>query len=110
MNEEYTVSFLPTALHDMTEIISSFVMFGSRQGAVRMKEKFRKAASQLESFPYSGVAVPEERLAAFGFRMLVVEKYLMFHRVFEDERRIVVYHVLNGARDYPTLLLRMYEK
>lgn len=30
--EKYTIEFLPAALNDMTEIISSFVMLGSKQG------------------------------------------------------------------------------
>ena len=33
--DEYTIEFLPAALNDMTEIISSFVMLGSKQEAVR---------------------------------------------------------------------------
>ena len=37
--DEYTIEFLPAALNDMTEIISSFVMLGSKQGAVRIKKK-----------------------------------------------------------------------
>ena len=39
-NEKYTVEFLSDALNDMTEIVSAFVMLGSRQGAIRIKEKF----------------------------------------------------------------------
>ena len=109
-NKTYSQEFLPTALQDMTEIISSFVMLGSKQGAVRIKEKFNKAASQIQLFPYSGIAVPEEKLAKFGFRMIVIEKYLMFYKVFEDESKVIVYHILNGIRDYPTFMNRLYQQ
>ena len=105
---EYTVGFLPAALNDMTEIISSFVMLGSRQGAIRIQEKMNKAAEQVHMFPYSGMSVPDFKLSKLGFRMIVVEKYLMFYKVFEEEKKILFYHVLNGKTNYPTLLYKLY--
>ncbi len=67
---EYELSFLSTALNDMTEIVSSYVML--------------------------------------GFRMVIVEKYLMIYKVLEVEKKIVFYRVLDGKRDYPTLMNRLY--
>lgn len=104
---EYQIEFLSAAVHDMTEIISSFVMLGSRNGAVRIKEKMNKAVKRIAVFPYSGVIVPEEKLEKSGYRMVIIEKYLMFYRVFEDEHKVVFYRVLNGARNYPTLLQKI---
>lgn len=103
-NEKYTAEFLFDALNDMTEIISAFVMLGSRQGAVRIKEKFNKAAEQIQTFPYSGVTVPDKKLSEAGFRMIIAEDYLMFYKIFEDERKVVFYRVLNGKRNYPALM------
>ncbi len=105
----YQSEILPTAMHDMTSIISMYLMAGSRNGAIRMKNAFDKGISQLESFPYSGIQVPDEKLAKFGFRMLIIEKYLVFHKVFDDEKKIVIYHVLNGTTDYPTLMKRIHQ-
>ena len=107
-NKEYTLEFLPTALQDMTEVVSTFIMLGSKQGAVRIKDKFNQSADQIRRFPYSGISVPDEKLAKFGFRMIVIEKYLMFYKVFDDEGKVIVYHVLNGSHDYPTLMNRIY--
>ncbi len=107
---EYTLDFLPTALNDMTEIISSFVMLGSKQGAIRIKNKMNKAAEQILMFPFSGISVPDPKLSKLGFRMIVVEKYLMFYKVFEDEKKITFYRVLNGKTNYPALMNRLYNK
>lgn len=106
----YTLEFLPDALNDMTEIISSFLMFDSKKGAIRIKDKMTKAAEQILYFPYSGVAVLDPKLAKLGFRMIVVEKYLMFYKVFEDEKKIIFYRVLNGKTNYPTLMYKLYKK
>lgn len=109
-SNSYTVEFLVDALNDMSEIISAFVMLGSKQGAVRIKNKMNKAVQQISDFPYSGVIIPDDKLAKFDFRMIIVEKYLMFYRIFEAERKVVFYRVLNGARNYPTLLKRFAEE
>lgn len=107
-SNEYTLEFLPAALNDMTEIVSSFIMLDSKQGAIRIKEKMNTAAEQIFHFPYSGVTVPDHKLAKLGFRMIVVEKYLMFYKVFEDEKKILFYRVLHGKRNYPTLMHKLY--
>lgn len=106
----YKVEFLPSALNDMTEIISTFVMLGSKAGAVRIKEKMSKAALQIADFPYSGVTVPDEKISKMGFRMMVVEKYLMFYKVFDDEKKVLFYRVLNGKRNYPHLLAKLSDE
>lgn len=104
---DYRVEFLSAAFHDMTEIISSFIMAGSKNGAVRIKDKMNKAVVRIVTFPYSGVTVPDDKPAKSGYRMVIVEKYLMFYRVFEKEHKVVFYRVLNGARNYPILLQKI---
>lgn len=107
--DKYAVEFLPTALNDMTGIISSFVMLGSKQGAIRIKDKMNSAAEQIMHFPYSGITVPEPKMSKVGFRMVIVEKYLMFYKIFEDKKRVIFYRVLNGRTNYPTLMQRLYK-
>lgn len=84
-------------------------MLGSKQGAVRIKDKMNKAAEQILIFPYLGMSVPDFKLSKLGFRMIVVEKYLMFYKVFEDEKKIIFYRVLNGKTNYPTLMYKLYK-
>lgn len=109
-DNNYTLEFLPAALNDMTEIVSSFVMLDSKQGAMRIKTKMTKAAEQILTLPYSGVTVPDPKLSKLGFRMIIVEKYLMFYKIFEDEKKILFYRVLNGKTNYPNLMNKLYSK
>lgn len=53
-NNPFSLEYLPYALNDMTEIISSYIMFGIKQGAIKVKDSFNKAAQQISAFPYSG--------------------------------------------------------
>ena len=73
-----------------------------------MKEKLNKAADQIKRFPYSGVSIPDKKLSDFGFRMIVIEKYIMFYKVFDDESKVIVYHILNGKTNYPSLMKSIY--
>ena len=66
-----------------------------------------KAALQIAEFPYSGVTIPDEKLAKSGYRMVIVEKYLMFYRILENENKVIFYRVLNGTVNYPNLLKRI---
>lgn len=101
---EYTLKFLDTALNDLIGIVSTFIMLESPNGAVRIKEKINQAAERIRFQPYSGVAVPDIKIAKAGFRMVVVEKYLMFYKVFEEEKTVVIYRILNGKNNYPYLM------
>lgn len=106
-DKKYHIDFLPAALNDMTEIIAAFAMLGSKNGAVRMKNKMNRAALQISSFPYSGVIVPDDKLAKNGYQMIIVEKHIMFYRIFEDEQKVLFYRVLNGTRNYQSLLRKL---
>ena len=54
------------------------------------------------------MTVPDKKLSESGFRMVIAEAYLMFHKVFEDERKVVFYRVLNGKRNYPALMTGLH--
>lgn len=99
-NEQYTVIVLDSAKDDMLNITSHFVMFGSIQGAKRIREKFAKGREQLSLFPYSAPAIRDPKLERIGIRVLVIENYLMIYKVFDDEKKVLVYRVIDGRQDY----------
>ena len=109
LNENYRVEYLPIAVQDMNEIISSFLMMGSRNGAIRIKDKIKQAAERLGTFPRMAVTVPDEALAWIGYKMAVIEDYLMFYRIFDDDKKVIIYRILNGKMDYPSILNRITE-
>ena len=110
LNENYKIEYLPIAVQDMNEIVSSFLMMGSKNGAIRIKDKMKQAAQRLGTFPRMSITVPDEALAKIGYRMTVVEDYLMFYRIFDDDKKVLIYRVLKGKMDYPSLLKRLTEQ
>lgn len=103
MKNEFSIEYLPSAREDIAGIISHFVRFGSRNGAQRIRKKIVKAGEQIQFMPYSGVAVPDDEMSRSGYRMVVIEKYLMIYKVLDKKEKVVVYRVLDGRTDYPKL-------
>lgn len=100
---EYSIEYLPSAQSDIYEIIAAFVLLGNKNGAIRIKNKLNKPAEQIRFMPYSGVPVHDDKMARAGFRMVIIEKYLMFYKIFDDTKTVCVYRVLNGKVNYPCL-------
>ena len=106
-NELYTVEYNPAVFRDVADIVSIFRSSGSIKGAERIQAKLNKAFDLLEMFPYAGTLLRDDDIAVMGIRMTVVEKYLVFYKVFEDEKKVVVYRILNGRNKYTAILNRM---
>ena len=49
-------------------------------------------------FPEMGNVPPAKMIADAGCRVLIVEDYLCFYQVVDDE--IFIYHIVHGSADY----------
>lgn len=105
--ENYKVVFLQTALDDLEEIVL-YIAKDSKNSAIKLRDKIVECASQLQTFPKLGLPVPDRKIGESGFRMLIVQKYLLFYKIYGDEINIM--HILHGARDYPMLFSKIDEE
>ena len=71
---------------------------GSIDIALDYLDKIEKAISSLEELPRYSI------LKKQGFRVLVVEKHLIFYKVYEDKKEVVIYAVVDGRREYRNLI------
>lgn len=97
----YKVEYLPSALKDMSEIISYITKeLDNRTAAGKLSEKFIETAGRIGDFPYSNpVYIPIKPLKN-EYRKVVVENYLMFYSVNEEEKTVTVSRVIYGKRNY----------
>lgn len=105
---EFSLNYLLAARNDIAEIVSMYVMLGNINGASCIKSKIKEAAEQIQFMPYIGATVHDDKMAKAGFRMFVIEKNLMLYKVFEDDKSVLIYRIVNGKTDYPTLMNRLY--
>lgn len=77
---------------------------GSIDMALSYLEKVENTIMILEDFPYSGSIPKYSILRKQGYRVLIVEKYLIFYKVNDNENVVVIYAIVDGRREYKNLI------
>lgn len=77
---------------------------GSVDIALNYLEKVDKAIKRLEDFPMSGSIPRYAILRKQGYRVLIVEKHLVFYKVNGKEKVIIVYAIVDGRQEYRNLI------
>ncbi len=98
---KYKLSILQIAREDIGEIFF-YIAADSPKSALAMTDKIINKIDTLAELPFIGKIVPDNELAKHEYRMLIIDSYIIFYKVFNDE--VVVYRVLHGMQDYPDLL------
>lgn len=101
MNERYQIRYLKTAENDLLDIFE-YIKRDKSTAAESLLEKFDRFISQLADAPFMGVIPKDERLGKLGYRMLIVDKYLVFYVV--KSSVVQIRRVIHGARQYSFLL------
>ena len=77
---------------------------GSIDTALNYLNKIEIAITRLKTFPYSGSIPRYSSLKKQGFRVLVVERHLIFYKVEESTKTVIVYTIVDGRREYLNLI------
>ncbi|MEY8235798.1 type II toxin-antitoxin system RelE/ParE family toxin [Lachnospiraceae bacterium 66-29] len=77
---------------------------GSVDIALKYLDKVETAINRLEDFPMSGTVPKYSVLRKQGYRVLIVEKHLIFYKVNEKDKIVIIYAVVDGRREYRNLL------
>jgi addiction module RelE/StbE family toxin len=101
MSRQFGIRYLSTAQKDLDEIFD-YILRDKPSAALSMLENFDHSISQLSLNPELGVIPKDDRLKNLGYRMLIVEKYLVFYVV--KPRSIQIRRIIHGARKYSFLL------
>lgn len=77
---------------------------GSIDIALNYLDKIETAIKRLEDFPNYGSIPRYSVLKKQGYRVLIVERHLVFYKVNDKEHVVTIYAVLDGRREYKNLL------
>lgn len=77
---------------------------GSIDIALNYLDKIEAAIRRLEEFPMSGSIPRYSILRKQGYRVLIIERHLIFYKVNEDEKIVTIYAVVDGRREYRNLI------
>lgn len=67
-------------------------------------EKMETAINRLQEFPESGSIPRYSILKKQGYRVIIVEKHLVFYKINKVDQTVVIYSIVDGRREYRNLL------
>lgn len=77
---------------------------GSVDIALNYLDRIEAAIRRLEEFPMSGSIPRYSILRKQGYRVLIIERYLVFYKINEDEKIVTIYAVVDSRREYKNLI------
>ncbi|SCZ81816.1 type II toxin-antitoxin system RelE/ParE family toxin [Acidaminobacter hydrogenoformans] len=77
---------------------------GDNQSALGYLEKLESAINRLREFPESGSLPRYSILKKQGYRVLIVERHLIFYKIHSEQRVVIIYAIVDGRREYRNLL------
>lgn len=77
---------------------------GDIQSALDYLEKLESAINRLKEFPESGNLPRYSILKKQGYRVLIVEKHLIFYKIQNEQQVVIIYAIIDGRREYQNLL------
>jgi plasmid stabilization system protein ParE len=70
--------------------------------AERLKKEIKNTYKKIKEMPFIYPIVPNNYLAALGFRFVMVKNYMLFYTI--EEQQINIIRFLYGRRDWITIL------
>lgn len=67
-------------------------------------DKIETAINRLQEFPESGSIPRYSILKKQGYRVVIVEKHLVFYKINEEGKTVVIYAIVDGRREYRNLI------
>lgn len=80
---------------------------GSVDVALSYLDKIETAINRLQEFPESGSIPRYSILKKQGYRVVVVERHLIFYKANEAEMSVIIHAIVDGRREYRNMIQNM---
>lgn len=77
---------------------------GDLEIALGYLDKLETAINRLQDFPGSGGIPRYSILKKQGYRVVIVEKHLVFYKINQADQTVIIYAIVDGRREYLNLL------
>lgn len=97
--DKYNVSILDTAVSDIEEI-TLYIRdeLKNQKAAQDLADKIFESIERLSQFPYANSVYVPLRPLKYEYRRAVIDNYLLFYRVDEEAKEVIVVRVIYGKR------------
>ena len=101
-----TYKIIPTEKFnkELHQQILYIAMQFSKETAMQVKENIQNSISNLINHPYMGTTPKIRALNDSDFRMLILEKLIIFYTVVEETKTIYLISILDQRQDYVNIL------
>lgn len=105
LKNNYSIKLTPKAREDLDRIYSYISQeLYAEKAAINIVEKIETSIMRLKDFPFSCNYVADEFLKNNRYRKLIIDNYIVFYLVNEEEQQVIVMRVLYGRQKYQDLL------
>lgn len=101
MPNKITLRYLPSAQDDLTGILE-WIAHDSPNRAISFIDKLDERIGQLVSHPKLGRVPRHLKLREYGYRVLIIESYLVFYII--RGQTIEIHRVVHGSRNLGHLI------
>jgi len=101
MPDKYTLRYLPVAVDDLISIFD-WIANDSPSNAAAFIDEVDQRIGNLETHPSLGRIPRDDKLQSSGYRVLVIESYLVFYIV--RGKTIEIHRVVHGSRNLDDII------
>lgn len=77
---------------------------GNVDVALGYLDKIETVINLIQDFPVSGSIPRYSILKKQGYRVVIVEKHLVFYKIKEEDKLVIIYAIVDGRREYRNLI------
>lgn len=99
MANKHTIRYLPVAVDDL---ISIFDWIADDNPVAAFIKKLDRHIRKLRQYPLLGRIPRDEKLTEFGYRVLIIESYLVFYVI--RGKTIEIHRVIHGSRNLDEII------
>ena len=100
----YTILRTDKANDQLFDVIQYIADDAGANIAYKYLDKLEAAVMNLADFPYSGTVPRYSILKKQGYRVLIVERHLIFYKVDEEKQTVMIHAVVDGRQEYRNLV------
>ena len=77
---------------------------GNIDVALDYLDKIETAINRLREFPESGSVPRYSILKKQGYRVIIIERHIVFYKICEEDKTVLIYAIVDGRREYRNLI------
>ena len=101
---KYTVIRTDTADAGIRKIVLYIAQNFGNTIALEKLDEIEKRILELGGDPYIGTELRYLILKRQGYRVLILEKDLVFYKIYEENKQVIVYAVVDQRQDYLNII------